>query len=159
MTQEETDVTWVEELRRANRWHTREKVALLQALKDRFGPEVVAVVDQVIAERAGRFGRMIAEREGGRSIADFLRLFWEPEQARGLVYTVEEQAGGVQITCTRCPMFDLAREINGTEWMAHLVCAADPYIVAGFNPRIGFRRTKTLMAGDEYCDHFFFMRE
>ena len=32
---QETEVRWAEQLRRANRWHTREKVVLLDALKDK----------------------------------------------------------------------------------------------------------------------------
>lgn len=156
---QETEVRWAEQLRRANRWHTREKVVLLDALKDRFGTEVVTVVDQVTAERARQYGRMIAQREGGSSIADFLRLFWEPERTGGLEYSVEQRADGVQIHCTRCPTYDLAREINSLEWMYHLVCAADPPIVSGFNPKIGLRRTKTLMEGHDCCDHFYYMKE
>jgi hypothetical protein len=29
----------------------------------------------------------------------------------------------------------------------------------GYNPRIAFKRTKTLMEGDDYCDHFYGYRE
>ena len=157
--QEETESKWAEQLKRANRWHTREKIALLDALKKRFGDEVVTVVDEVTAERAQRFGSMIAQREGGNSLADFIRLFWESERAGGLEFTFEQRADGVQIHCTRCPMHDLAGEMNNQEWMYHLTCAADPHIVAGFNPRIGLRRSKMLMEGDDHCDHFYFMKE
>jgi predicted ArsR family transcriptional regulator len=157
--QAETEARWAEQLRRTNRWHNREKVALLVALKKRFGSEVVTVVGEVIAERAQRYGSMIAQRQGGSSIEDLLRLLWEPERANGLEYTIERRADGVQIRCTRCPMCDLAREIDSQEWMYHLVCAADPHIASGFNPKIGLRRTTTVMEGHDSCDHFYFMKE
>lgn len=157
--QEEVEAGWAERLRRVERWHYREKIALLTALRDRFGPEVLAVVDEVTAERAQRYGGLIAQRAGGSSIEDFIRLLWEPDRANGLEYTVERRPDGVQIHCTRCPMHELACAIGGAEWLYRLVCAADPYIVRGFNPQIGFRRTKTLMAGDDHCDHFYFMQE
>ena len=37
-------------------------------------------------------------------------------------------------------------------------CSVDECIATTFNPQIGFRRTKTLMQGDEYCDHFYYMK-
>lgn len=58
--QEEVEAGWAERLRRVERWHYREKIALLTALRDRFGPEVLAVVDEVTAERAQRYGGLIA---------------------------------------------------------------------------------------------------
>lgn len=150
--------TLTEKLKRADRWHTREKIILLDALKDRFGSEVITVVDEVVAKRAQRYGSMIAQREGVSSLADFIRLLWEPEQSGGLTFSIEPSMEGVQIYCTACPMYDLACEMNNREWMYHLVCAADPYIATGFNPKIGLRRTKTLMEGDECCNHFYFMK-
>ena len=148
-----------EKLKRSDRWHNREKIILLDALKDRFGSEVVTVVDEVVAKRAHRYGSMISQREGVDSLADFIQLFWEQEQGGGLNFSIEQLSEGVQIYCTACPMYDLACEINSREWMYHLICAADPYIVDGFNPKIGFRRTKTLMKGDDCCNHFYFMKE
>lgn len=157
--QAETEARWTEQLRQTDRWHNLEKVALLAALRNRFGNGVVTVLGEVIAERAQRYGSMIARREGVSSIEDLLRLLWEPERANGLEYTVERGPDGVQILCTRCPVYDLAREIDAQEWMYHLVCAADPHIASGFNPKIGFRRTTTLMEGHDRCDHFYFMKE
>lgn len=146
------------EAQRVNRWHTLEKIAFLSALRERFGPGVLDVVDQVIAERAQRFGAAVARREGGSSVGDLLRILWEPERAQGLEFTVETKADGVQIRCTRCPMHDLGQDIHETEWLYRLVCAADPHVAAGFNPKIGLRRTKTLMQGYDLCDHFYYMR-
>ena len=148
-----------EKLKRTDRWHTREKIALLEALKERFGSEVVTVVDEVVARRAQRFGSLIVQREGASSLADFIRLFWESERGSGLTFSVEQRAEWVQIYCTACPMFDLACELDSREWMYHLVCAADPHIAAGFNPKIGLRRTKTLMEGDDCCDHYYYMKD
>jgi predicted ArsR family transcriptional regulator len=154
-TQGETNGELARQLKRANRWHTQEKIALLEALSARFGSGVLDVVDQVIEERARRFGMIIAQREGASSVDDLIRILWEPERAQGLEYTAERLPDGVQIRCTRCPMHELARDIRQTEWMHRLVCAADPYVVAGFSSKIRLRRTKTLMQGDDCCDHFY----
>jgi predicted ArsR family transcriptional regulator len=113
------------------------------------------VVDEMVAERTRKQWQEIAQREQNHRVADLIRVLWEPTRTRGFEFTVEEHDDGVQIYCTRCALYDLAREINGTEWMFHLNCSTDPHIVDGFNSEIQFRRTKTLMQGDDCCDHFY----
>lgn len=113
--QEETiEAKWAGQLKRANRWHTREKIMLLGALKNRFGTQVVTVVDQVIAERALRYGSMIAQREGGSSIADFIRLLWEPERASGLEHTVEQRQMACEYTARGVPC--MVWPVRSTAW-------------------------------------------
>ena len=48
--------------------------------------------------------------------------------------------------------------LKATDWLYHHTCSADEAMVSGFNPKIGFRRTKTLMQGDDYCDHYYYMK-
>ena len=130
-------------------------IDILDRMKDRFGPEVSNVVDDMVGERTLQQWKHIAQSEESHDIADLIRVLWEPLKARGFEYTTEEREDGVQIYCTKCALYDLAKEINGTEWMFHLNCGTDPHIVAGFNPEIKFNRTKTLMEGDDCCDHFY----
>jgi hypothetical protein len=58
----------------------------------------------------------------------------------------------------RCPVFEMAREMGVTELMYHHTCCTDECIASAFNPQIGFRRTKTLMQGDDCCDHYYFLK-
>lgn len=141
-----------------NRFHTQDKVELFKALKDKFGDEVVAVIESVGAERARREWRMRAQQHGSHTIDDLLDLLWEPLKAKGFEFTTEKRNEGVQMRCTRCPIYDLAKDIGGTDWLFHHTCNADPAIAEGFNPNIGLKRTKTLMQGDDYCDHFYFIK-
>ncbi len=67
----------------------------------------------------------------------------------------ERTSEGIQLHCTRCPIHELARELDALEWGYALHCAQDPHIIAGFNPAIGFRQTRWLMRGDDCCDHFY----
>jgi hypothetical protein len=60
--------------------------------------------------------------------------------------------------CTKCPAYEMAKDMNATEWLYHHICSIDEYVVSGFNPKIGFTRTKTLMQGDDYCDHYYYMK-
>lgn len=130
-------------------------IDMLDRMKTRFGPDVSAVVDEMVAERTRKQWSGIAEAEANHSAADLVRLLWEPLATRGFEFTASESENGIQIRCTKCALVDLAQEIEGTEWMFHLNCGTDPHIVQGFNPEIQFRRTKTLMQGHDCCDHFY----
>jgi predicted ArsR family transcriptional regulator len=130
-------------------------IELLDRMKARFGSDVSAVVDEMVAERTLKQWSEISQAEESHTAADLVRLLWEPLATRGFEYSVEESEDGIQIHCTKCALYDLAQEIDGAEWMFHLNCSTDPHIVEGFNPEIGFRRTKTLMQGHDCCDHFY----
>ena len=130
-------------------------IAILDRMKTRFGPDVYSVVEEVMAERARSRWFEIARRQKSCTIDDLIRILWEPLKARGFEFSIERKGNGVQVYCTKCVHYDIAREINGTDWMFFLKCATDPYIVEGFNSKIVFRRTKTLMQGHDCCDHYY----
>jgi predicted ArsR family transcriptional regulator len=144
---------------RLQRVFTGRLVYLLRGLEERLGDPVVAAVDDTMGEAVRAEWARLAEQTGSNTIEDLIRLLWEPLRAQGFEYTQEQRADGVQMRCTRCPVADRAREMHTADWMFRLDCGADEHIVAGFNPKIGFRRTKTLMQGNDCCDHFYYYKE
>jgi len=138
----------------------RDMVELLESLKQRFGDEVVDVVDDVVRERRLREWRGIARRSESNSVENLIRTLWPPQQReRGYEFTVERDAGRIQVVCTKCPVHELAKELHATDWMNHLVCKGDPYIVEGFNPRLGFEHAKSLMEGEDCCKQVYFEKD
>ena len=127
-------------------------IDILDRMKKRFGPEVYEVVEEMVADRTLAQWSRIAQGEESHTVDDLIRLLWEPLKTRGFEFAIERKEDGIQVYCTKCALYDLANEINGTEWMFHIKCGSDPYIVEGFNPKIKFRRTKTLMEGHDCCD-------
>lgn len=156
---QELQKTMMEKLHWLNTFHTKDKVDLLEALRQRFGDEVITIVEKVEAEKARRQWSKAAEQEENTGINDLIRLLWEPLRAKGFEYTTEKVEGGVQMKCTKCPIADLAGRLGAEKWLFHHTCKTDPFIAAAFNPRIGLKRTKTIMEGDEYCDHFYYLKE
>jgi predicted ArsR family transcriptional regulator len=148
-----------EQKRQLNKDYMVQTVDILERMKQRFGPEVYQVVEEVVAERTIEKWREIAQREKSCTIDDLIRILWEPLIARGFEFSIEKKGSGIQFYCTKCAHHELAREINGTDWMFYLKCASDPYIVKGFNPKIVFHRTKTLMQGHDCCDHYYEFQE
>jgi hypothetical protein len=50
-------------------------------------------------------------------------------------------------------VYDAARELGAETWFRHLACMTDEPAVTGFNDRVVFTRTRTLMQGNADCDH------
>ncbi len=140
--------------------HMRNTIELLDALKQRFGQDVVNIVDKVVAERTHREWTAIAENAKANTLDDLIRTLWSSKlRSRGYKFTIERSETGVSVLCTRCPVHELARELGATEWMNHLVCKGDPHIVEGFNPKLGFRHIKSLMEGQDCCQQLYFNKD
>lgn len=136
--------------------HITQQIMLLNALQDRFGEEVARVVEQANTELI--FRKFLAHLpEGKRSCDDLLAILWEPLRRHGTEFTVARSEHGMRITCTACPWATLYRQLGGAEWGYRLYCAADAPLVARFNPDIAFTRTKTLMEGDDCCNHSYIL--
>lgn len=139
--------------------HMKRTVSLLAALRERFGDGVLEVATEHYGKEAREGWARLAAKHGSNSIDDLVNLLWEPMTAQGFEYSREEQADGTQMKCTRCHLNDLAQETGEPEVVHSITCATDPYIVEGFNPQMGFRRTKTLVQGHGCCDHFYYIKK
>ncbi|MFW9908962.1 MAG: L-2-amino-thiazoline-4-carboxylic acid hydrolase [Candidatus Thorarchaeota archaeon] len=139
--------------------HARDKAAILGALEKRFGSEVREIFAEERSKIICEAWRKIAEKSKGETPADLIRVMWEPVKDI-FPYEIErEEEGEIQLRVSGCIYYDVAKEvgIEGT-WGYDLFCGDDPYIVAGFNPKMKFERTKTLMEGDGYCDHCYTLK-
>ena len=133
---------------------------MLKIMKDRFGDEVYDVFVKEEGENARSLWKSIGEKANDNSIESLIQHLWEPLREKGdFEYTVEKTESGVQIKCTKCHPYDLAKQHGITEQVYYMGCEMDPFIVEGFNPNIGFKRTKTLMQGDDCCDHFYYYKK
>ena len=137
------------------RQHTEHLLWLLNGLRDRLGEQVADAVNAIVAHDVTEDWKATAEREGSNTIEDLIRLLWEPLVEKGFKYTYEKTDKGYQMCLTHCPIAELAKELDAKDWLYALHCATDPFSTVGFNPKVEFRRTKTLMEGDDYCDHFY----
>ncbi len=141
-------------------WNNTSRLdTLLDEWEEKFGPEVHDMVQEIIAEKIRELWTFIAEEEQSNTIEDLIHILWGSFRKAGGEFTVEETEDGVQIYCTLCPIAETYKEIGREEYGLLFHCITDPYIVEGFNPEIEFRRTKTLMGGDDCCDHYYSMRK
>ena len=131
---------------------------VLKIMKDHFGDEAYHVLVKTRGEKICTEWKRKAEEGNDNSIEALIKHLWEPLKDYGFEYTMEKTESGFQMRCTKCPEFDFAKRDGITEQMYYMACESDPYIVEGFNPNIGLTRTKTLMEGDDCCDHFYYYK-
>lgn len=147
------------DLERIQERHFIEKVQLLKALGQQHGDSVVETAMHTLEERVREEWLTIGELHGKNDIEELVHVIWEHfGKSGGFEFSVEPQADGIQIYCTKCPLADMARTIGEPEWGYRFYCKTDPIVVEAFNPNIGLRRTKTLMEGHEHCNHFYYYK-
>ncbi|MFZ6031544.1 MAG: L-2-amino-thiazoline-4-carboxylic acid hydrolase [Chloroflexota bacterium] len=137
----------------ASRWVQEDRLALLNDLARKFGEEhVMAVLDQIISANCKRDWKRTGQ-DGGNSLGRFFELLWEPLRKNGFEYSMVTEGNKTTFCVTKCAIYDLARKIGAEKWLYHLACLTDEPAVTGFNDRVTFSRTRTLMQGYSDCDH------
>ncbi|MFW9804251.1 MAG: L-2-amino-thiazoline-4-carboxylic acid hydrolase [Candidatus Thorarchaeota archaeon] len=139
---------------RAARSKPKKLKTLLEKYERDFGLESEQRVLEIIAENTKTAWKRIAEEREDNGIQGILDTLWESFRSAGGEFTVEKTENSACIHCTRCPIADTYRKIGKPEHGLIFHCSTDPYIVAGFNHEMDFKRTKTLMK-DDCCDHYY----
>ena len=132
---------------------------LLKAMAEHFGEMAYQIF---VKERGKEILKHMSNRAvelRDNSIEAFIVDQWEKLPDQGYDYTIEKTDTGYLMNVTNCPLHNLAKKQGITEQMFYMCCEGDQYAPEGFNPEIGFKRTKTLMQGDDCCNHFYFYKE
>jgi len=132
---------------------------LIEKYVREYGREADQTVLEIIAEETQYAWSELAKERGSNSIDDLLDTLWKSFGSIGGDYNVSREGGKVQIYATKCPMADTYRTIGKEEFGLMFHCSTDPHIVAGFNESMKFEISKTLMAGDDCCNHSYSMKE
>jgi predicted ArsR family transcriptional regulator len=150
------DLALKQALKAVHGMYIQQQIGLLDALKAKFGDGVADVVRGKASADACAMFRTLAEKTGCNSIDDLVNVLWEPLRAKGYAFTMEKTDSVVRMHCTACPFAAMYRALGGAEWGYALYCAADADLTKAFNPKIGFKCARTLMEGDDCCDHEYF---
>lgn len=143
---------------RSEKRHLDEKAEIFQALVESLGEQAVDVILRVKGERTRRQWHGIAEQQAENGIDDLVRVLWKSAPPGFFEFTVEKHGEETHMRVTKCLFSHIATELGVNEWGFRLFCEDDPHIVEGFNPEMGFRRSKTLMEGHDCCDHCYWLK-
>jgi hypothetical protein len=148
----ENEIILQEHLRRKMAGSLGLAVDILHAMEKRFGVEAREVIRDMAANHEFQARQELAEPQADlRSFCSMLD--------RGAVGShhwerVIDQPDRIGYCYTSCMYADILRELGEPE-LGLVICSGDAPWVKSFNPALGFRRTKTLMEGDDECNHEF----
>jgi fumarate reductase iron-sulfur subunit len=127
---------------------------VMKAMIQEMGKErALAVLRPIIQSLARESGAQMAKLLGGNTLEDFARSLslWTREDALR-IQVLEQSKNRYCFNVTRCRYAEMYKELGISEYGVLLSCGRDSAMVEGFNPRIKFTRTQTLMEGADHCD-------
>ncbi len=128
-----------------------ERAALFNKLVAQHGPELLTTVAQHVSDQA-REAMQNAELKT-RDLNAVLDTLWN-QITEQTDFVIEEQTPTrLAMRVTRCALSDTMRAHDAADVGYAFFCAYDDGFCKGLNPAIRFTRTKTLMEGDDHCDH------
>lgn len=116
-----------------------------------FGSKYLKVAEEILAEKIYKQFENIGRENQPNTPETLVKIMWKG-WTEGK-FTIEKTGEKIQILCTKCPIADAYITVGRPDLGLVFQCSEDFHIVKGFNPEIRFSRTKTLMSGDECCNH------
>lgn len=127
----------------------------LNALEKEFGPSVSEIVLRNRAKEVEENWKAIAKQHKDTSIQGIIDTLWKWVGNDGFVFTIERTEKTAQMKVTYCPIAEMAKKTGQEKWGYKCYCCDDFSIVKGFNDKMIFTRSKTLMEGHDCCNHFY----
>ncbi len=134
------------------------KMRYSQFLYEKNGASALRDLEEYEISRMERRWNELGEKTG-RSLTALMKTLWGGMDPDFRFEIVRQTEGEAEIRCTRCPFADLSLANGMREVGFSTYCMADYGIVKGFNGDIRFERTKTLMEGDDCCNHAYFLEK
>ena len=131
-------------------------VRMLHAMEKRFGPGAREVLREMMTSYD-----FPPRPDAGDPRADLHELCEKVEEGCAGTHRWErviDEPDRVGYHFKDCMHARIFRELGEPE-LGFLMCAGDEPYVRSYNPGLGFRRTKTLMEGDEVCDHIYLVEK
>jgi hypothetical protein len=129
-------------------------VDLLHAMEQRFGTEARDVIHEMACNQEFETNEKIGEPE--TDLHNFCAMIDRVAAGSHRWERVVDEPDRTGYCFTRCMYAEILRELEEPE-LGLVICARDGPWVKSFNPGLGFHRTKTLMEGNDSCDHVFYV--
>lgn len=134
-------------------------IPVFQGLASALGEErFYQALQQVVCETSLEAGQETARQLPCNDFAAFTAGARQPSAFAQHILSleiVEDTPQAFEVKVSECLWAKFFRERDAAELGTHLICERDFADCQGFNPGITLVRTKTLMQGDECCNHRF----
>ena len=138
------------------------QLEILRKLEDRFGEEVIEIAGNAKMDIHKKWMKELSTRKSGRPSEIFRHsAFSVTSDEKGLLeYEVlEDSDDKFAIKITKCKYTDFYLERGAPEIGYRMHCALDFGETEAFSSEITLKRTKTLMQGDNYCNHCYELKQ
>lgn len=139
-------------------FHAQTLVTIVKYLEKKYGKEAVEnFKEEWLQEVFYKPWKKIGE-SNPNDIQTFVRLL--EEGCIGSHEWVREinEPNRVRYRFTKCRWAEIFHELGRPD-IGRWFCESDYSICRAFNPKMKLKRTKTLMNGDDFCDHEFFIED
>lgn len=142
--------------RQRTRMTYRGLIQFIQVLRGELGEsELVRLLNLMSAEVGKQVGTRQAQNSPDTSFQTFVEVFRPPNFENSLTHKVVEDTEKVfGLEVTECVSAEVMRGAGLDGEIGHAaVCNMDYFWPPAFNPNFKMERTKTLMQGDDICNH------
>jgi hypothetical protein len=133
-------------------------VAVVRAFEKRYSEGAKALARKAILEHARQGCRELASQAMPNDLEAFVSNLEKGCKKTHSWERKVDASGRVRYRFTRCLWADKFRELHAQD-IGKWFCDCDEPGATAFNPKIQFRRTKTLMEGADHCDHTYWVEE
>ena len=155
MMENPPDRQLIEEYKRWQRTNINNIVTMLRSIVNLHGEGVLKIASAAYSSLMRQRWRKIAEESNDRSIEALFGRLWEGSKDLIQFEVSRRTVDSLALKVNSCFWADEFRRAGGADIGYELCCMADFHIVEVFNPEISYRRMKTLMKGDDCCDHLY----
>lgn len=132
-------------------------VSTLRWIEEKFGREII---EEIHEYQIARTVVIWKEKKGEfkeRSLSAFCEYMEDSCSGTHEWEKIIDKKDRKSYRFTRCLWAEVFREL-GAEDIGYWICEGDGPAVTAFNPKIKFKRTKTLMEGNDCCDHIYYLK-
>ena len=154
----EVEQKFVEILKRKMAGGVSLYVGAVRALEEAYGPEARERVREYQRRRSLEGNAKRGAEATDNSLRAFCTALEEGCRGSHEWEKIEDSDTRQAYRFTRCMWAEIFRSL-GAEDIGIWICEGDGPAAAAFNPAIRFQRTKTLMEGDDCCDHVYYTED
>ncbi len=133
-------------------------VKAVRAIQAKYGDEGVETIHQVFKEHAMERGRKMAREADTGTLSAFCSALEAGCTGSHEWLKLEDTEKRQSYRFTRCMWAEIFNELDARD-IGFWWCEGDGPMSSAFSSAIGFQRTKTLMEGNDCCDHIFYLKE
>jgi fumarate reductase iron-sulfur subunit len=134
-------------------------VLAVQAIQKTYGDAGLQIIRHAFDENWIEAGKEIAQSSKDNSLRSLCSSLEQTCVGSHEWKKLEDSDARQTYHFTRCMWAEAFREFEAQDIGFWVLCNGDALMASSFNPKIKFSRTKTLMMGDDCCNHVYFLEK